>query len=31
MNFRLQQLEQKSIYILREVRAKFKNLAIWFY
>lgn len=28
MDFRLQQLEQKSIYILREARAKFKNIAV---
>ncbi len=28
MDFNLQQLEQKSIYILREVRAKFKNPAV---
>ncbi len=28
MDFHLQQLEQKSIYILREARAKFKNVAV---
>lgn len=28
MNFHLQQLEQKSIYILREAKAKFKNVAV---
>lgn len=28
MDFHLQNLEQKSIYILREARAKFKNMAV---
>lgn len=28
MDFYLQQLEQKSIYILREAKAKFKNIAV---
>lgn len=28
MDFHLQQLEQKSVYILREAKARFKNLAV---
>jgi len=30
MDFYLQQLEQKSIYILRQAKIKFKNMAVLF-